>query len=227
MRLVLIRHGQSPSNVLGLLDTEPPGPGLTALGTEQAAGVPHRVAAEPIEAIYASTATRAQHTAMPLAASLGIDVVIRAGLREMAAGDWEMRGDDESVRSYLGLIGSAMAGSPDDRSPGVNGESGREVLQRFDDVIQEILDTGVACAAVFAHGAANRLWASVRAGNLADDFGATHGLGNTGIVVLSGDQQRGWTALSWSDADLDAQTGAGGLDGHLVDDDPFNEVIRS
>ena len=29
MRLVLIRHGQTPSNVCGLLDTAPPGPGLT------------------------------------------------------------------------------------------------------------------------------------------------------------------------------------------------------
>src|SRR5699024_5083913 len=32
MRLLLIRHGQTPSNVEGILDAGYPGPGLTALG---------------------------------------------------------------------------------------------------------------------------------------------------------------------------------------------------
>jgi release factor glutamine methyltransferase len=41
VRLLLIRHGQTPSNVLGLLDTAPPGPGLTDLGVEQAAAPAH------------------------------------------------------------------------------------------------------------------------------------------------------------------------------------------
>ena len=40
MRLLLVRHGQTPSNVAGLLDTALPGPGLTALGTRQAAAIP-------------------------------------------------------------------------------------------------------------------------------------------------------------------------------------------
>ena len=44
MRLTLVRHGQTPSNVLGLLDTAPPGPGLTDLGQLQAASVRTRAA---------------------------------------------------------------------------------------------------------------------------------------------------------------------------------------
>ena len=36
MRLLLIRHGQTPSNLKHLLDTEAPGPTLTPLGQEQA-----------------------------------------------------------------------------------------------------------------------------------------------------------------------------------------------
>ncbi len=202
MRLVLIRHGQTPSNVLGLLDTRPPGPGLTVLGSNQAAAVPAVLAGEPIQAIYASTATRAQLTAAPLAAERGLEVNVRAGLREVSAGDWEMLGDDASVHGYLRLIGGWMAGELTNRSPGPDGESGREVLQRFDDVISEIVASGVEGAAVVAHGAINRLWASLRAQNLDDGFGASHALRNTGIVVLSGDLDQGWTALSWTGADL-------------------------
>ena len=35
MRLILVRHGQTPSNIERLLDTGAPGPGLTELGLAQ------------------------------------------------------------------------------------------------------------------------------------------------------------------------------------------------
>lgn len=225
MRLVLIRHGQTPSNVHGLLDTMPPGPGLTDLGLGQAVAVPETVAGEPIEVVYASTATRARLTASPLAAARGLDVVVRSGLREIAAGDWEMLGDDTSVHGYLRLIGSWMAGNLDDRSPGMGGESGRQVLQRFDSVVQEIVATGVSGAAVVAHGAVNRLWASLRAKNLDDQFGATHALRNTGIVVLSGDLEQGWTAVSWTGAELGDHAEVRGSGARWVGEDPFDDPV--
>lgn len=229
MRLILIRHGQTPSNVRGLLDTVPPGPGLTELGTTQAAAVPATLAAEPIDALFASTALRAQLTAAPLATARGLDVVIRGGLREIAAGDWEMLGDDGSVQGYLGLIGGWLAGGLERRSPGAGGESGIEVMQRFDAVIAEIAATGVAAAAVVAHGAVNRTWASLRAGNLDDGFGARHPLRNTGIVVLDGDPATGWTAVSWSgvqfDGGLPVEVDESGPAADTPDEDPFDEQI--
>lgn len=229
MRLILIRHGQTPSNVRGLLDTQPPGPGLTELGTTQAAAVPATLAGEAIDAIYASTALRAQLTGAPLAADRGLDVVIRSGLREIAAGDWEMLGDDGSVRGYLALVGAWLAGDLHRRSPGGHGESGVEVMERFDGVIAEIADSGVDAAAVVAHGAVNRTWASLRAKNLDNEFGALHPLRNTGIVVLDGDPSTGWTAVSWTGVRF-----AGGVPvaeiepGEQVgtaDEDPFDEPI--
>jgi len=48
----------------------------------------------PIEAIYASTLVSTQQTAAPLAAAHGLDVRVRAGLREVSAGELEMRFDD-------------------------------------------------------------------------------------------------------------------------------------
>lgn len=225
MRLILIRHGQTPSNVLGLLDTAPPGPGLTELGTAQAAGVPGRVAGEPIEAVFASTATRARLTAAPLAEARGLEVTVRGGVREIAAGDWEMLGDQLSVAGYLSTIGGWMAGRRDERTPGPSGESGREVLHRFDLVVAEIGARGLAGAAIVAHGAINRFWASIRAENLDDEFGASHALPNTGIVTLTGDQEHGWIVDSWTSADL------GGRGTPVVTDrapdveDPFDDAI--
>ena len=45
MRLLLIRHGQTPNNILGALDTGRPGAGLTELGREQARAIPAALAA--------------------------------------------------------------------------------------------------------------------------------------------------------------------------------------
>lgn len=229
MRLVLIRHGQTPSNVLGLLDTQPPGPGLTDLGLQQAAAVPAALVGQPIELIYASTARRAQLTAAPLALSRRLEVQIRSGVREIAAGDWEMLGDDEAVRGYLRVIGRWMAGALHERIPGAAGESGAEVLQRFDEVVAEVVATGVTGAALVAHGAIIRFWASVRAGNLDDEFGASHPLRNTGIVVLEGSIDKGWTALSWTGAET-TELADGLGEAHPVtetseEEDPFDDPI--
>lgn len=204
MRLILVRHGQTPSNVLGLLDTAPPGPGLTDLGVAQAEQVPVALRGETIVAVFASTARRAQETAAPLAGQRGLPVEIRDGLREIAAGDWEMAGDETSVHGYLATIGRWMTGELDLRVPGPAGESGREVLQRFDIVIDEVAapTLGAAQAAVVvAHGAVIRLWASVRSGNLRPGFGAHHRLANTGIVILDGTVAAGWQCRSWTDVD--------------------------
>ena len=76
MRLLLIRHGQTPGNVLGQLDTAFPGPGLTELGERQAAALPGSLANEDIAAIYASTLIRTQLTADPLAKALGLEATV-------------------------------------------------------------------------------------------------------------------------------------------------------
>ncbi|MFE6992907.1 histidine phosphatase family protein, partial [Streptomyces pharetrae] len=90
MRLLLVRHAQTPSNVKFLLDTAVPGPGLTELGERQAAALSEALAGQDIEAVYASTMIRTQLTAAPFAAARGLDVHVRDGIRELSAGDLEM-----------------------------------------------------------------------------------------------------------------------------------------
>ena len=75
MRLLLIRHGQTPSNVDGLLDTARPGPGLTELGERQAAEIPDALKHEAIDGIYVSVLRRTLITATPLIVDRGLDPV--------------------------------------------------------------------------------------------------------------------------------------------------------
>ncbi|TNC19449.1 histidine phosphatase family protein [Georgenia sp. 311] len=194
MRLILIRHGQTSSNVGGLLDTGEPGAHLTELGREQAAAVARTLADERIDAVYASTLVRTQQTAEPLLAERGLELRVRDGIREISAGDLEMRGDDEAVRAYVGTI-FGWAQDPDRRLPG--GESGHEVWQRYDDVVAEAHAEGVGTAVMFSHGAVIRSWTAVRAENVTAEHAAYNPLSNTGVVVLEGSPREGWWAHLW------------------------------
>jgi probable phosphoglycerate mutase len=195
VRLILIRHGQTASNVARMLDTAVPGPPLNELGILQANALVHTLAPEPIEAIYASTQRRAQETAAPLAASRGLAVVVRDGLREIEAGEYEMRSDDAAVDAYAETFSAFAAGNPQARNPG--GESGRDVFRRFDAVLGEIHASGATAVAVVSHGAMLRAWAGNRCGNLDAGFIAGNPLTNTGIVVVNGDPASGWLAETW------------------------------
>jgi len=194
MRLILIRHGQTPSNVEGTLDTRIPGPGLTDLGREQAARLPETLRGEAIGAVHVSTMRRTHETAAPLAAALGLAPVERAGIREIAAGGLEMRGDRAAVVEYLETMIRWVGG--EDHLRLADGETGREFAARFDAVVAEAEATGHGTVALVSHGAAIRCWTGMRARGLDAAFVADHALENTGVVVLEG-SGADWTLLSW------------------------------
>ena len=194
MRLILIRHGQTSSNVAGVLDTRIPGPGLTDLGRAQAARLPETLRGEAIGALYVSTLLRTHETAAPLARALGRAPVERAGLREIGAGALEMRGDRDAVVEYLETMIRWVAGEDD--LPLAGGETGRGFAARFDAVVEEAEGSGHGTVAFVSHGAAIRCWAGMRARGLDAAFVAYHALENTGVVVLEG-SGRDWALESW------------------------------
>jgi probable phosphoglycerate mutase len=216
MRLLLVRHGQTPTNVDWLLDTAVPGPGLTALGEAQAAALPEALADEDIEALYASTLVRTQLTAAPLAAARALEVTVRDGIREITAGDLEMSpGDTELGELYMRTAFSWAAGDTELRMPG--GENGTEFLARYDAVIEEAARSGAGTVAMISHGAAIRTWTAARAHNVDLAFAAEHRLANTGVVILEGSPSDGFKALSWAGASV-APAGAGGPAGEPLAD---------
>jgi broad specificity phosphatase PhoE len=200
MRLLFIRHGETPGNVLGQLDTAHPGPGLTELGERQAAALARSLTNEEIGLLYASTLTRTQVTAAPLAAARGLDVEVLEGLREIEAGSLEKLTDRESHLRYLTTVFSWSAGELDRRMPA--GPSGHDFFERFDASIARIAadaegSGNSATAAVVSHGAAIRVWTGLRAANVEADFAARHVLANTGIVAVEGDPDAGWQLVHW------------------------------
>src|SRR5665647_1038410 len=103
MRLILVRHGQTSSNISRALDTAEPGPDLTDLGRAQAAALSRVLDGAPIGAIYASTLVRTQQTAAPLAAAHGLDVPLCAICRVCPTMRWRtgryIRGELQTAHS--------------------------------------------------------------------------------------------------------------------------------
>lgn len=198
MKLLLIRHGQTPDNVLGRLGTDHPGPGLTELGERQAEAMARSLAHESIGAVYASTLTRTQITAAPLGQLHNVDVEVLDGLHEIEAGSLERLTDRNSLMRYLGTVFSWAAGDLDQRMPA--GPNGHDFFARFDAAITQVTERAAGqhvTAAVVSHGAAIRTWVGSRAADADHKFAAQHDLENTGIVALEGDWDNGWKLMHW------------------------------
>jgi len=226
MRLLLIRHGQTPANVRGELDTAAPGPALTELGRAQAAAVPDALASERIDGIYASRLVRTQQTAAPLARVRGeMHRVVLPGIHEIEAGDLEGRTDKEAVRAYVDVIWAWADGDLALRMPG--GADGHEFYGRFDADLARVSaeHDPDATVAVFSHGAAIRVWTAARATNIAPEFPGRQHLENTGVVALQGSPTEGWIVTEWAGEPL----GGSALNDPSADDvagEPRDEAVE-
>lgn len=195
MRLILVRHGETPSNVAGALDTARPGAPLTALGHRQAAAISDALTGlgiDRIVAVHASPLVRTQLTGTPLATARGLDVVVEEGLEEIEAGDLEMLTDDASVTAYNGTVDAWTTGRLDVAMPG--GRDGHAFLSRFDGAVGRLTADHADDATVVAvsHGAAIRAFSA--------RYGAPEGarLRNTGAAILDGSPSAGWAVTRWS-----------------------------
>lgn len=196
MRLLLIRHGQTTSNIGHHLDTAIPGADLSELGRAQAAAIPAALAEERIDLIVVSDLVRTQQTAAPLAEARGIEPWIRGGIREISAGDLEMRNDQEAIEAYVeGVFGWDV----DMDARVANGETGREVADRFDAVVAEVADAvgEDGTAVLVSHGAVMRVWTALRADDLDLEYAAHHWVPNTAMITLLGSPEGGWVLESW------------------------------
>lgn len=220
MRVYLLRHGQTPSNVAGLLDTGAPGPGLTPLGERQAEALPGAFGDRQLDALVVSTLQRTGLTAAPLAHSLGLDPLVLDGLREVDAGDLEMSGDQEDHHTYLATVFAWARGDLDHRIPG--GPDGHTFLGRFDRSLEQIASRGWEQVAVVSHGAAIRSWTSARVFGSDLDIIERTPLANTSLVEIEGDPDAGWHLVDWTSRPF------GGT--HLTTlqaDDPTGEAVEA
>lgn len=221
MRLILVRHGQTSSNVAGALDTAVPGAGLTALGRRQAAAVPEALSDVPVAAVYASPLVRTQQTAAPLAEARGLSVTVRAGLEEVSAGAFEMRTDDEAVHGYLDCLRAWLVGDLARAMPGA--PDGHDFVRRFGEALLSIVDEHDpgSSVVVVSHGAAIRVWTAL-ATRMSHEHATELHIANTAAAFLDGSPDAGWELVRWTG---DPLGGVGLLDAsaHDVTGDDVDE----
>jgi broad specificity phosphatase PhoE len=146
--LVIARHGEA--------EYEAPtwageGGSLTTLGRKQAADLAEELAGRRVAHVWTSTLARAVQTAEIAAARLGIGVTTRIGLRELDVGDHV--GVPLEEDPFAATYTRWSEGHLDDRLPG--GETGREIADRFDEVLREIADAHPGeTVLVVSHGGA-------------------------------------------------------------------------
>lgn len=224
-RIILVRHGQTYSNVDKHLDTAPPGAELTDLGREQARNVGTELAEYcqvsegdmgRLAAVYSSIAIRAQQTAMLAASAIedaaglrrrSLPVYPVAGLHEISAGDMEMRNDVDAHRLYALAMSGWLNGELDARMPGDSGENLADILGRYQPVLETIAETHLARGAakdviVVSHGAAIRTMAA-RATGVDPEFAFAGYLNNCRFIVLAprGREFGRWDLVRWADLD--------------------------
>ena len=202
MRLILVRHGQTSSNVGHNLDTAAPGADLTDLGREQAEALVNTLGDEPVRTMFVSNLVRTQQTAAPLARHFGLEPLVREGLREISAGDLEMANDEESIQTYVRTAVGWSAGDWNARVPGSE-EDGHDAIRRFSAVVSEAVE-GAAHGEVpilVSHGAIIRAWTAARCANIGVDFVAHNALSNTGAVIIEGSDDR-WVVTHWQEQAL-------------------------
>ena|SRR5947209_1540775 len=221
--LDLVRHGQSIDNQAGIIDTVPPGTGLTPEGVTQAMTVGDQLAqGDPYAGLFSSEELRAIETAGYISSALDNMQVQAplAGLDEINAGIYE----GQPVFSLDGLLylttpmawvfGAELVPMPG--SPDVNGVV---FDQRFTDAVDAIYDQTANAGnsptdiAVSSEGAI-AVWALMNVKNpdfsilLNELINNQEFLPNAGQVVIEG-SPGDWTLVSYDGVAVPQNPGLG------------------
>ena len=128
---------------------------LSPVGVAQAATLGERLAAEPIEAVYASDLLRARESATPLAVARGMDVIALPPLREMAMGRWEGLTAEEIQGREPDAFATWMASVGEFPFP--EGESVPDLVARAWPAFEGLAEAHAGAPfAIVAHGGTNR-----------------------------------------------------------------------
>ncbi len=211
--LDLVRHGESTSNLAGIIDTAPPGAALDPTGITEANTVANSIIddfGKNIAGVFTSEELRTVETAAPLADALGITTTLPdlSGLNEIPAGVFEGQPtlSLDGILYLLGPLSWALGFPlvPDLGDPTINGVTFDE---SFGTAIQTIYDgtasaTGTANDVAFSSEGAIAVWTLMNVNNpdfsilLNEVINNQEFLPNTGQVVIEG-SPGDWTLVSY------------------------------
>jgi len=154
----LVRHGETPANTGGVWHGSSDTP-LSDRGRRQAESVAAHLAEThgDAAALYSSPLERARHTAAPIGRELSLVPEVVAGLSEYDLGSWEGKTYEVLLKEHE--LWQNMKRDPDFKPHG--GESGRDVVGRFEGALREIdAQHAGGRVIVVSHGGAMSLFMS-------------------------------------------------------------------
>lgn len=193
--LTFIRNAQSQADADRVIDTEIPGPSLTAEGKGQAQQVAHQAGHNQFDSIYASAMAEAQQTAGPLASELGKQVEVLNGLQSINAGWYNHKPETMASSTYMLAPADWINGDMQNSIPG--SVSGKQFNDQFTAAVDKIYNSGHHNPVVFSQGAAIMVWTLMNTKNGKNTLLTTHPLPNIGHVVVTGNPADGWTLVDW------------------------------
>ncbi|GFG76598.1 histidine phosphatase family protein [Mycobacterium botniense] len=220
--LDLVRHGSNgPPSYLSTIGSFLPGYSLNATGEEQAQAVAQVLApGTPYAGIYAGDNIRMPETAAPLADLLDMKVQLLPGLDEIPGGIYNgLQASSPGGILYELTLAAWAFGLDFVPMPGSYDINGVAFDENFTGAVQTIYDNTVSTDAppkdvLFSGEAAISTWVLMNAKNpdlsiflpmfLEDLVSGKAFLPNTGIVVVQGDPEAGWTIVSWNGQSIPA-----------------------
>jgi len=192
---LIVRHGETHWNVAGRLQGWHDSP-LSAAGRAQAAAVADRLAREAVDALVASDLGRAQATAAPIAAGLGLAIEPDRRLRERCYGVAEGLTWAEIEARHAEAYRRLVARDQDYRV--AEGESGIEFRDRVFAAFERLAALhGDARVAVVTHGGVLGI-VYRRAHGIALEMPRTFAVPNAALSRLR-IEGRKWTVEDWAD----------------------------
>jgi PE family/Histidine phosphatase superfamily (branch 1) len=208
-----VRHGQTNSNAMNLIDTAVPGPPLNSVGLQQAQAIANVLTPQgPFAGIFDSQLLRTQQTAFPLMTNFPTaPTAVLPGLNEINAGVLEGLGQIPAGIIYLVGPISWTLGFPivPMLAPLSTNPVGVVFGNGFNSALQFMYDTAMANP-IHSMGGTGPITDVAYSSALAIETGTlmtvnnpdpllmlTHSLPNTGVVVIHGSPASGWTMDSW------------------------------
>jgi broad specificity phosphatase PhoE len=179
-RLVLVRHGESGWNALGLVQGQAAAPGLTERGRREAVKVARQLQQHPVDMVVSSDLLRARQTAEIIAERIGCALTLDSRLRERNFGVLEGGSWRNLTPALTGIVEERVADA-DARPSG--GESIRALYARVGAFVESVREGGAGEVVAVCHGGALRVASAYAMGVSPDDMAWT-AVGNADRIVI-------------------------------------------
>lgn len=207
MRLILVRHGQTEWNQLGIIQGRTDIP-LNDTGIVQARAAGEWLSQRRIDAVYSSPMQRAFDTATEIARPHGLPVISIDDIIEIDFGLWEEKTADELKRLYPEYWNDWSWHLDEEKSANMQAESAYTILNRVKRALNSIFEENTAgsTAVVVSHTMPIKLIMANAIGLPLKSLQSIK-VGNCGICELDMNTDMSGGLITWNESGYLARKG--------------------